>query len=101
MDRKCGPDPGEQRPELTTAEGWSRPDPDVLHPAGLPLHLREQAHGHHRPGASECVSRKTLGNDDHGIHVKEERDLAGMQVKLKAGKCRAKKYAWFMNAHCI
>lgn len=55
MDRECRPDPCEQRPELITTEDSSRPDPDVLHPAGLPLHLREQAHGHHRPGASECV----------------------------------------------
>lgn len=61
LDGECGPDPGQQRPELTTTEDSRRPDPDFLHPAGFPLHLREQAHGHHRPGASERVLNRTLG----------------------------------------
>lgn len=43
-------DPGEQRPELPAAEDSFWTDSLLLHPADLPLHLREQKDGHHRQG---------------------------------------------------
>lgn len=50
VDRKCGIDPGGPRPVLHAAEDPWRPDLESHHPAGFPLHLREQADGHHREG---------------------------------------------------
>lgn len=50
MDRERRPDAGQQRPGLRAAEDPQRPDPDLLHPADVPLHVREQADGGHRPG---------------------------------------------------
>lgn len=50
VDRKCGIDPGGPRPVLHAAEDPWRPDLESHHPAGFPLHLREQEDGHHREG---------------------------------------------------
>lgn len=50
MDRERGFDSGGQRPVLSAAEEPRGAHPQLHHPADLPLHLREQAHGHHRAG---------------------------------------------------
>lgn len=50
MDGERRPDPGEQRPDLPAAEDSFRTDPLLLHPADLPIHLREQKDGHNRQG---------------------------------------------------
>lgn len=59
VDRECGADAGGQRPVLhaTTDPYW--PDPELHHPADIPLHLREQEDGHHRAGEShKCNSEQ-------------------------------------------
>lgn len=50
VDGERRPHPGQQRPRLHAAEDPQRPDPDLLHPADVPVHLGEQAHGGHHPG---------------------------------------------------
>lgn len=50
VDRECGPHAGQQGPHLHAAEDPQRPGPQLLHPAAVPLHLGEQADGHHRQG---------------------------------------------------
>lgn len=62
VDRERGPDPGGQRPVLSTAQEPRGAHPQLHHPADLPLHLREQAHGHHRAGKG-CQGR--LPGDSH------------------------------------
>lgn len=54
VDRERGFDSGGQRPVLSAAEEPGGAHPQLHHPADLPLHLREQAHGHHRAGKG-CV----------------------------------------------
>lgn len=58
VDRERGLDAGGQRPVLHAAEDTGRPHPELHHPADLPLHLREQTHGNHRPGRwlQQCSS---------------------------------------------
>lgn len=50
MDRERGFDSGGQRPVLSAAEEPRGAHPQLHYPADLPLHLREQTHGHHRAG---------------------------------------------------
>lgn len=55
VDRKCRAHSGQQGPHLHAAEDAWRPGPDLLHPAGVPLHLGEQADGRHRQGTLQRV----------------------------------------------
>lgn len=55
VDRERRPHSGQQRPHVHAAEDPQRPDPDLLHPADLPLHVGEQADGGHRQGALASV----------------------------------------------
>lgn len=50
MDGEHRPHPGQQRPHVHAIEDTRRPDPDLLRPADVPLHVGGQAHGHHRQG---------------------------------------------------
>ena len=50
VDGERRADSGEQGPDLPAAEDPSRTGPNLLHPADLPLHLREQEDGHHHQG---------------------------------------------------
>lgn len=52
MDGERRPDPGEPGPGLPAAEDAFWTDPVLLHPADLPLHVREQKDGHHSPGGA-------------------------------------------------
>ena len=56
MDGERRPHSGQQRPHVHAAEDPQRPDPDLLHPADLPLHLGEQADGGHRQGTLAACS---------------------------------------------
>lgn len=55
VDWECWAYPGGQRPVLhaTTDTYW--PNPELYHPADIPLHLWEQKDGHHSTG--EGVTR--------------------------------------------
>lgn len=52
VDRECWAHSDQQRPHVHAAEDAWWPGPDLLHPADVPLHFREQADGHHRQGTS-------------------------------------------------
>ncbi len=61
VDRERWPDPGEQRPNLPAAEDSFWTDSLLLHPADLPLHLREQKDGHHRQGVELVYNNMMSG----------------------------------------
>lgn len=63
LDWECGFDSGEQRPDVPPTEDPSRTHLDLLHPSDLPLHLREQAHGHHCQGTSHYNTKVCVWND--------------------------------------
>lgn len=50
VDRERGFNAGGPRPVLRAAEDTGWPHPELHHPPDLPLHLREQAHGHNCSG---------------------------------------------------
>ena len=50
MDGERGPGVGAARPEQHAAEDTLGVPGELLHPAGLSLHFRRQAHGHHSAG---------------------------------------------------
>lgn len=50
MDGERWSHPGQQRPHVYAVEDTQRPDPNLLRPADVPLHIGGQAHGHHRQG---------------------------------------------------
>ena len=68
VDRERRPHAGQQRPHVHAAADPQRPDPHLLHPADLPLHVGEQAHGGHcqgtpapapaRVGSAHCRAAK-------------------------------------------
>lgn len=54
-------DAGGKRPVLHAAADPYWPNPELHHPADIPLHLREQADGHH--SASECQDHSVCAWD--------------------------------------
>lgn len=59
MDRECGPHSGQQGPCFHAAEDPQWPGLDLLHSTDVPLHLGEQADGHHSQGTSWLTATPT------------------------------------------
>ena len=68
MDRECRTHSGQQGPCFHAAEDPQWPGLELLHPTDVPLHLREQADGHHCQSMS-CLQavRTHTSSSRHGF----------------------------------